>query len=653
MDSMTNAFTTMGQELYSGATEIKLSLQDFGNSVKTVFTDTLPNAWESTKKFFTETEFSFRDIGSAAQKMGRGLVDVAKQAGSGLFQMGRDAASAAVQLTGLFQSQLDLNDAQAEGAKGAKGGGVVGGLGKALGGALKLFTPILNILGKVFSPLIEGIGEHISNAFGPLQMVMEMIAQDLGPKIAKLLVPFVAMMEILVTQIGQAMSSLLDGPDLLGTISALITGIMPPLSKILQAVIKVVQKLLPVALKLIQSLLPIVMQVVDILADTLVDVLGIIGDIWEQVGPLLVETFVELLKAIMPLIKPLLKLAKILLEKVFGPLLIKTIQLVAKLIGEVLVPAIEMLVKFVIPIIESISESLADFFGNFEKYMTDFYILFVQPIVQFFKDVGITIGEFVSDVIGFFTNLWDGITEFVTDAVDLIGSIPGRVAEFIAGIGRAIAGFFTNTIPGLWSSFWEWVMGLGTTFMEWLSGLWDSIISTLGLDSIVEGAKGAFQVVIDTLMAPINAVKGIINDWIIDTANDILAWDPPVIPGGNVADILFDDPSYRIPLLAAGGITKPEAVPQGGVQAVVGEAGPEMILPLRGDLVRSTLAPAFEGIEVPGIDQMIGFLESIDRRLGGTLRVDGMGGASGGPAPAGMASEPGVGLSDAVGIGGI
>ena len=193
-----------------------------------------------------------------------------------------------------------------------------------------------------------------------------------------------------------------------------------------------------------------------------------------------------------------------------------------------------------------------------------------------------------------------------------------------------------------------WVQSIGVRVLSWFDGVIATIFDAIGLSEVGGVFRGIIGAAISALMAPIATIKNLINNYVIETINDILNWDIPGPPGrlGSVVGIDF------LPklALAAGGITTQQAVGVGGVQAVVGEAGPELILPLRPQAVRAALAPALDGLALPGLDQVLRVLESIDRRLGGTLHVDGSDGGS-------TASQAQQSYSDdllgAVGMGGI
>ena len=621
-DSVSNVFKEGIPGAFNAA---EAAVSALGVGVYSVFKEKIPDAWGSAKKLLTETQFSFKDIGTAASAMTGKLVETAgalkdsisggftriaeslpsmkegiKAVGMGLFQMGRSAASAAVQVGSLLQQQLGLNDAQKTGEKGAKKGGPIGKMGKALKGVFGLFTPIIRLLKKVFAPLIEGIMDHMSNALAPLQATMGLIAADLGPKIAKLMVPLVKMMEVVALQLAEVFSTLLSGPQLIGTINLFIGKLMPVVVKVVKALVRLVTKILPIMLGLVTKLLPIVMQVVDVLADAFVQAIEIIADIWEEVGPLLVQTFMDLLKALLPLLPPLLKLSAVLLKKVFGPLVVGAIMLVAESI-KTMIPSIDFLVKFLSLSMDLITKDLTKFFGGFEKYMSDFYVLFIEE-------------------------------------------------PFIKPVDK----FFSETIPGWWNGFWDFLTGAGEAFVGFFVDLGESIADALGLGTLIENAKGVVGSIFGAVMAPVETMQFLANKYIVNGLNDFLEWNPPIIPGGNIADLIFNDKDYRVPKFARGGIAGVENSGGQGVVGEFGEAGPEMLLPLRPDVIQRVLAPVLPSLEMPGLERAIAVLERMDAKLGGVLRVEGMGGnQQTQPTWARREQVKGMDLSDAVGLGGI
>lgn len=147
-----------------------------------------------------------------------------------------------------------------------------------------------------------------------------------------------------------------------------------------------------------------------------------------------------------------------------------------------------------------------------------------------------------------------------------------------------LSGFFDElNIPAMpeWLTltYWETLIAdfdIGDMFdFEWSDILpdwsWDDIIPDaladffdIDLGEVWEGITGVFE----TLLG---SIKELFNTYVRPAINSILEWDPPVIPGGTIGEILGQSP---IPELAEGGIVTSPTL------ALIGEAGPEAVVPL-------------------------------------------------------------------------
>ena len=130
-----------------------------------------------------------------------------------------------------------------------------------------------------------------------------------------------------------------------------------------------------------------------------------------------------------------------------------------------------------------------------------------------------------------------------------------------------------------------------------------------------------FDALIAAVSSPIETIKALLNEWVVDFINRLLRWDVPG-PPGTISEIVWGG-HYEMPELAAGGI----ATGRDGVVAEVGEAGsPELIQPLTPASVQANLGPLLAGIEMPGLESAVAWLERIHGVLTGTLHVESVGG---------------------------
>ena len=407
----------------------------------------------------------------------------------------------------------------------------------------KLLSPIINAVVDVLSPAFETFGALIKNELAPLSFLFETMAQQLAPLVQKLIQPLVALLEHAAVHFGTLLADILkvDGPA--NALAGMFFRLAPVVSSLVKAFVDLGAQLIPQVVGIFNELVPLAVEFAELMGKQLVDVVKILGGVWAEVGPELVRTMLDLLKALLPILPPLAKLSTVLLKEVFAPLTIKTIKLVAELLTNSIIPAIQDTVAIAVPFIEDITSRLDQFFGNLGKYASDFNTLFIQPIA-------------------------------------------GHIA--------------------------------------WLGEQWSKIFAALGLSEFGTQVSGVFQaiggMVEGAIEGSIGTLKSWLNQGVVTPLNAILNFDIPVI--GKLSQFAGLGADYEIPLLARGAAS---TIP--GKPAVIGEAGPEMAIPLTPENVRTVLEPILPSVELPGMEDAVMWLRRIHQALTGTLRVEGMAGS--------------------------
>lgn len=143
-------------------------------------------------------------------------------------------------------------------------------------------------------------------------------------------------------------------------------------------------------------------------------------------------------------------------------------------------------------------------------------------------------------------------------AIKLVGALLGWVAELLPEALKGLAEFIGDLVPRL--------PGLFVRVVETLFDLGLKLGGTL-VDGIADGLRGLVGALPDIGRSLVNGIVRFINSAIIDNLNGLLEFqvgpvriNPPDIP--------------HIPMLAAGGVVTAPTL------AVVGEAGPEAVVPL-------------------------------------------------------------------------
>lgn len=228
----------------------------------------------------------------------------------------------------------------------------------------------------------------------------------------------------------------------------------------------------------------------------------------------------------------------------------------------------------------------AVFTGMFD-WIRDHWQLIVEILTG---PVGIAVGLIVGhwDTIkSTFAAVKDWIGARIDDVVGFFSALPGRIAGFIASAWSTITSSFTSAA--------SWVGGTVDTIVSFFVSLPGRILSAIGdatqlliqkgrdiAGSLLSGIASGLQAGFDfagTIVGNISgAIRGAINSVIGELNRAIpnhFGWGP----------VGFDIPADPIPYLAKGGIVTRATL------AVIGEAGPEAVIPLGGAGVSAGLGP--------------------------------------------------------------
>ena len=155
-----------------------------------------------------------------------------------------------------------------------------------------------------------------------------------------------------------------------------------------------------------------------------------------------------------------------------------------------------------------------------------------------------------------------------------------KLAEAALKLGVALTKWAAQLLPdvlkGLGQLFVDLVAALPGLFLKLLTlaGQLGKDVGTAIIDGIVDGVKALINMGTDAARGFVNAIIGFINKQLIDRINSLLEFSIPV---PMAPDIKINPPDIpRIPMLADGGIVT------GPTLAMVGEAGPEAVIPLSG-----------------------------------------------------------------------
>ena len=214
------------------------------------------------------------------------------------------------------------------------------------------------------------------------------------------------------------------------------------------------------------------------------------------------------------------------------------------------------------------------------------------------------IGQFISMLIGLAQNwraIWDGmkaVFETVWNAIKAVAVAvwDGLKVAWDAAWGwvKSVAEAIWDGLAATWNAVWDGIKTAISTVWGWLKTAWDDSwgwVKGVG-EGIWDGLKTAWSVVWDTLKGVVSGVWGGIVSAVKSGVND-------VISAINFFIRAIDAVSIHIPSIGIGPVRSPgfdwgglnipeiKALGQGGIVtrptlAMIGEKGPEAVLPLGG-----------------------------------------------------------------------
>ena len=259
------------------------------------------------------------------------------------------------------------------------------------------------------------------------------------------------------------------------------------------------------------------------------------------------------------------------------------IQGLAITLGEVFIPAISKIVEAIAPVLKKIAGWIEE---NPKLTATIFGILAVAgPLLMFLGSV-MSIIPAIAGALPFLGAAFAALSGPVGIAIAIIAAVIAigvlvvknwdwvkekaaviweSVKDIVGSIADGIKWYFENMTPiGFIISNWEKISSAATSIFGKVVDFFKSIPGKI---------KSAFSSLADIMLAPfrlyVRGFESAIN-WIIDQLNKVSGLVPDWFPGGGGLSI----PEISLPFFAEGGIvTRPTL-------AMVGEAGPEAIVPL-------------------------------------------------------------------------
>jgi len=301
--------------------------------------------------------------------------------------------------------------------------------------------------------------------------------------------------------------------------------------------------LLPAFASLSAGLLPVVERLGPVLTGVMENLAPVIEDIAGQI-PSLLESFLPLIPVV-------------------GELAVIFFDLVEKIL-----PIFVQLVDMLLPVIEELAPIIADaLLVALDALLPIFMSLIdaLMPIVEALLPVLTTLitalAPILLTVIEAFMPLIELILPLLIQFIEFLAPILETVAQIMAVVLVEAIGLLIGAI--------EWVTGSIETFSTFFEDTWNGIKDFFG--DIINGLIGGFEGFVNGAIKGVNSVIGAINrisftipDWVPEVGGKSFGFNIPKI--GEI--------SLPRVALADGGIVT------GPMNALIGEAGPEAVIPL-------------------------------------------------------------------------
>lgn len=258
------------------------------------------------------------------------------------------------------------------------------------------------------------------------------------------------------------------------------------------------------------------------------------------------------------------------MQETLGMMILPLYEQVAGVITDTVIPAIE------------------DFITQFQAGTTPLndIITGITGLIGFIQANWTWIGTLTTAVLGGFIAfklwtgaimLWQTITKIAIGVQLLFNAIlaANPIMLVVIAVAALVAGlvfFFTQTKLGqtIWKNFTTFIGNTVKSIGGWFSGMWDGIVKTF--NGIGKFIGGIFGVVGGLIKGYINIWIGLINV-IIRGLNSLSVDIPDWVPG--VGGQRWGLSIPQVPMLAKGGFVNQATT------AVIGEAGPEVVTPLK------------------------------------------------------------------------
>ena len=380
----------------------------------------------------------------------------------------------------------------------------------------KLTQELLQYLGQLAANLANVLGP----AFAQLEPSIMTVVRALGDgllRIAEALAPHIGR---LGHDIAELLVAALDA--LLPVVEAVVPLLAEMASVMMEALTPILRELGPVLAVVAKELADGLRPVIPVVAQAFRDMAPVIAEIAREAGPLLAEVIRTLAPLFLELVKGALELTKALLP-VIPPLLEmanNAMPLVAGVINDVVIPAVKFLVtefKGLIDYGVKIAESFAQLSQRWRTYWDEIKAAFADANAKITAGIDSFMG-LAEKARTHWNAMYEAIKERITAIIAEVKTFPERITTAIGDLasalvekGRAFINGFLEGAKAAFQAVLDWVKNLPNMVMEAIGDtsktLYNSGASLIdgfnkGMESKVQDARAAGHVAVDAASNP-------------------------------------------------------------------------------------------------------------------------------------------------------
>lgn len=383
-------------------------------------------------------------------------------------------------------------------------------------------------------------------------------------------------------EIGEAMGPVFD--TLLEIFPELVQGLLPLVSLFGE----LFRTVLPPLLNIFAKLAPIIGRIAEFFANALVMVMPIVVDLFERLWPVVEQLFnalMPIIEAALPVFVELFQLA----IDVIMPLVESVLPVLVEIFA-LLAPIILQLVEAFLPLLEAILPPLVEIFAAFAPLVLAL-VEAMMPMIEAILPILIDLIELLTPVLGLLAEMI-GFTlvlavELLIMAFEAIGIAVDAMAKWLARgwyeLSKAIIGVINKLGPAViqWANS---AISALNGIIKGINALREALdmkpLNLIGFVTFTPIAEPEMPEILtreytDAIRVNTGSLEGVMGASGATFSRGIR----PGVDTGSLEGILA---ASNMPRLATGGIVRRETL------ALIGEAGPEAVVPLNGSALGST-----------------------------------------------------------------